>query len=121
LFRFTFISDSIYDNLGGLMYDYLYFFDFIEGISEIRFKPIRSSIYPNPTSDLFTIEFENPLSDPFELSIYDIRSKLVLKKENITDNKIVIDAKPFKPDIYIYKLTNMKAHKRCWGKFVTAK
>jgi hypothetical protein len=121
LFRFTFISDSIYDNSGGLMYDNFFFYDFIEGISEIHFKPIKSSIYPNPTSDIFTIEFENPLSHPFELSIYDIRSKLVLKKENIIENRIVIDAKSFKPDIYIYKLTDLKVNKRCWGKFITAK
>jgi hypothetical protein len=121
IFRCSFISDSIYDNLGGLMYDNLNFFEFVEGISEIHFKPIKSKIFPNPSTDIFTIEFENPASEQFEMSVYDIHSKLILKKENITENKVVIDAKLFQPGIYIYKITNLKAKKRCWGKFITVK
>jgi len=121
LFRFTFISDSIYDNLGGLMFDNFVLYDFIEGISKIRFTPIKSKCYPNPASDIFTIEFENSLSDPFELSVYDIHSKLILKKENLTESKIVIHVKSFEPGTYIYKLTNMRANKRSWGKFIIAK
>jgi len=121
LFRFSFVSDSIYDNLGGLMYDNLCFWNFVEGISEIHFKPIKSNIYPNPSTNIFTIEFENPASELFELSVYDIHSKLVLKKNDITDSKIVIDAKAFKQGTYIYKLTDLRTQKRCWGKFIKAK
>jgi hypothetical protein len=121
IYRFTFISDSIYDNLGGLMYDNLSFWDFIEGISEVRFKPIKSSIYPNPSTAVFTIEYENPDNEPFELHIYDIHSKLVYTKDGITENRIVVDAQQFQPGTYIYKLTNMKVPKRCWGKFITTK
>ena len=121
LFRFSFISDSVFDNQGGLVYDNIYFFDFVEGMSEIRFKPIRSKIFPNPGSGIFTIEFENPQIDSFELSVYDINSKLILKKENITDNRISIDAGSFKPDTYVYKLTNLKKSERCWGKFIVVK
>ncbi|MCX6272287.1 MAG: T9SS type A sorting domain-containing protein [Bacteroidetes bacterium] len=121
LFRFSFTSDSIPDNFGGLMYDNFYFFQFIEGISEIHFKPVKSAIYPNPSTDIFTLEFDNPVSDQFELAVYDIHSKLILKRQNITENQVVIDASAFQPGIYIYKLTNIKAKKRCWGKFITTK
>ena len=120
LFRFTFISDPVPETLGGLMYDNFCFTDFVEGISEIHFKPIKSKIYPNPSNSIFTIEFENPSSDEFELAIYDIHSKPLLKKNNITDRKVTLEARSFKPGIYIYKLTNLKAHKRCWGKFITS-
>lgn len=118
LFRISFISDSIFDNLGGLMFDNLIFSDYVEGMSEIRFKTIKSNIFPNPGSDIFTIDFENPLSNTFELSIYDIRSKLMLKKEGITEKKIVIDTRSFMPDTYVYKITDWKNQKRGWGKFV---
>ena len=101
------------------MFDDICFDNFVEGISETHFKQIKSSIYPNPSSNIFTIEFENPKAETFELSIYDIHSKLTLKKDDITENKIVVDATAFKSGTYIYKITNLTANKRCWGKFIT--
>ncbi|MFH2142412.1 MAG: hypothetical protein ABIJ97_08325 [Bacteroidota bacterium] len=82
LFRFTFRSDSISENLGGIMYDHLIMHGFVEGISDIHFKSIRSKIFPNPISDIFTIEFDNPDNELFELAIYDIKSKPVFNKNN---------------------------------------
>ena len=118
LFRFSFISDSIPDSLGGMMYDNICFDDFVEGISEIHFKPIKSTIYPNPSTNIFTIEFENPDAGQFGLSVYDIHSRLILKNDNIRDNKIEVDARLFKQGTYIYKITNLEKRKRCWGKFI---
>ena len=90
LYRFTFTSDSIPDNLGGLMYDDICFYYFVDGISEIRFKPIKSKIYPNPSAQIFTIEFENPASEPYQLSIYDIHSKLVYTKDGISETRLLL-------------------------------
>jgi hypothetical protein len=118
LFRFTFSSDSITENLGGLMYDAFCYFNFVEGISETRFKPIKSKIFPNPSTDFFTIKFDNPKSDNFELSVYDIKSHLIFKKDNITDSSISFETKTFRPGTYVYKLTNLKAQQRSWGKFI---
>lgn len=118
LYRFTFKSDSIADTLGGIIFDNFFFSDFIEGISETHFKPIKSKIYPNPSSKIFTVAFENPKAELFELSVYDIHSNLMLKKNNIYENSIILDAESFKPGIYVYKLTNPKAKKRSWGKFI---
>jgi hypothetical protein len=121
IYRFTFISDSIEDDLGGIMFDNICFNDFVEGISETNFKLIKSKIYPNPSQNYFTIEFDNPRSDFFQLSIYNIKSELILNIENISENRILIDGHLLKPDIYIYKLTNYKAELRSWGKFIVTK
>lgn len=118
LYRFTFISDSIADTLGGLMFDNFSFSDFVEGVSEIHFKPIKSKIYPNPVNKVFTIEFENPTSDAFDLSIYDIHSNLKVKKNDFTGSRITLDAESLPIGMYVYKLTNPKAKKRSWGKFI---
>jgi hypothetical protein len=120
-YRFTFTSDSIAENLGGLMYDDICFADFVEGITETRFRPVRSKIFPNPSSDIFTIEYENPDNDPFELAIYDIRSHLVMKQENISESRIIFGTKTLAPGIYIYKLTNKKVNERAWGKFISTR
>jgi len=118
LYRFSFTSDSIYENLPGLLYDDICFYEFVEGMSETRFKPIKSKIYPNPVTESFTIEFENPDVGIFQLAVYDIHSKPILTKENITADKVTINAKQFKPNTYVYKLTNLTSKKRSWGKFI---
>ncbi len=121
IFRYSFTSDTIFDNMDGLMYDDLCHFHFVEGISEIKFRAIESCIYPNPANELFTIEFENPLFEEFELAIYTIDSKLVLKDENITNSRIILNSKEFIPGTYVYKITNWKAKKRTWGKFIVSR
>lgn len=119
-FRFSFFSDSIPDSLCGLIIDNLTSFEFVEGISEIHFMPIRSRIYPNPGTGVFTIEFDNPAHDPFELSVYDLQSKPVLKRSGITENQVTIKSGLLPPGTYIYKATNLKSPKRCWGKFIVS-
>jgi len=117
-FRFTFISDSVYDNMGGLVFDDIFISEFVEGISETRYKPIKSIIYPNPSANDFTIEFTNPNEVEFELAVYDIKSKLIFKRENITSNTIHIEGKTLSAGTYIYKITNETNKERTWGKFV---
>lgn len=119
LFRFTFFSDSIFDNLSGLIFDDICFYDFVEGISETRFTSIWSKIYPNPSSGFFTIEFDNPEGKPFQLSVYDMQSRPMFTKEGITGNKIQLDMQKYDAGIYVYKITNVETKKRCWGRFST--
>jgi hypothetical protein len=121
IFRFTFISDNNPDTLGGIMYDNICFWGFVEGISEIHFKPFRSKIFPNPSDNLFTIEFESQAQDVIQLAVYNNQSKLVLTNNKVSGNKILVDTKLFRPGIYIYKLTNPKTNRRSWGKFIVAK
>jgi len=118
LYRFSFISDSNPEELGGLMFDNICFYEFIEGISETRFRPVNTSIFPNPSKDYFTINFENPRSDFFELAVYDEQSQKAIIKENVSGKSIFLDAASLKPGIYFYKLTNNNLKERGWGKMV---
>jgi hypothetical protein len=121
LYRFTFISDDIPDDLGGLMYDDLCFYEFVEGITETHFKPLKTTIFPNPSGNLFTIEFENSMAETYELAVYNSLSKLVLVNDHVTSNQIIINAKSLEPGVYYYKLTKIKEPIRGWGKFITSK
>ncbi|HEY9115814.1 MAG TPA: T9SS type A sorting domain-containing protein, partial [Bacteroidales bacterium] len=97
LYRFSFRSDANADTLAGLMYDNFSFGSWVEGISETRFKSIESKIYPNPSNSAFTIAFSNPKSASFQLSVYDINSKLIFSTNNILGNDISFDASEFVP------------------------
>jgi hypothetical protein len=121
LYRFTFTSDDNPDDLGGLMYDNICFYEFIEGISETRFKPVKTSIYPNPSDSFFTIDFENPKSENFELAIYTEQSERVFTRENVTGKSFSFNAANLNPGTYFYKLTNNNLKERGWGKFIVAK
>jgi hypothetical protein len=121
LYRYSFKSDSTASNLGGLMFDNFNFMDWVEGISEVHFKPVRSKLYPNPAYNNVTIEFENPASGLYQLKIYDIHSKQMFIKEDIPGNKVTVNIQFLKPGVYIYKLTNLQAQQRSWGKFVIAR
>ncbi|MBM3404445.1 MAG: T9SS type A sorting domain-containing protein [Bacteroidetes bacterium] len=120
-FRYTFISDSTQDNLCGIIFDNISLYQWVEGISKIRYTPVKSTIHPNPSADFLTIEFDNPAFESFELSVYDIHSKLLLKNDHIITNSIVINAQSFPQGTYIYKLINPFSKKRSWGKFVIKK
>ncbi|MBM3435030.1 MAG: T9SS type A sorting domain-containing protein, partial [Bacteroidetes bacterium] len=115
---FTFYSDDNPDLMGGLMYDDLCFYEFAEGISETRFKPMRTTIYPNPSGSFFTIGFDNPKSEYFELAIYNELSERVITHENVTGKSVSFDASNLNEGIYYYKLTNNNLKERGWGKFV---
>lgn len=118
IYRFTFISDNVSENLGGLMFDNICFSEFVEGISEERFKPLKSKIFPNPSSVGFTIEFENPELQLFHLAVYNENSNLQFLDKNIRKGEIRFTAKKLKSGIYFYKLTNPETLDRSWGKFI---
>lgn len=118
IYKFTFSSDSINENLDGLMYDSFLFWEFIEGISEIRFKPLETDIFPNPSSRNFTIKFKNPRDDSFQLNIYNASSKLMISKEGIEGTQVEFGKDSFPAGIYFYKLTNSNRNERGWGKFI---
>lgn len=120
LFRFTFSSDNIPENLDGLMYDDLCFYQMIEGISEIHFKPLETSIYPNPSSANFTIKFKNPRDDSFQLNVYNVCSKLMFSKEGIEGTQVEFAKDNLPAGIYFYKLTNSNRNERGWGKFIVS-
>ncbi len=76
------------------------------------------SIYPNPTNNLLTIEFNNPSSSPFEIAIYDNLGRIVHGSNFIIDEKIEIDVRNFKNGIYHYTLFFPTKNLRSTGKFI---
>lgn len=63
----------------------------VVGIEEAMKEEI--SVYPNPSSDLFTIEFNWLEQKDLSITVYNIMGKLVFAstKNNVTEGKLVID------------------------------
>lgn len=120
-YRFTFVSDSTSESLGGLMFDDICFAELIEGISETRFRPVKTKIYPNPSQGDFTLDFENPRLEYFELAVYDEKGQRISEKENVGGTTVQIQGASYKPGNYFYKLTNNNLKERGWGKFVVSR
>lgn len=120
LYRFSFFSDDTFDDMDGIAFDQICFYEFVEGISETRFTPIKSKLFPNPTRESFTIEFDNPDHGSFELAVYNIKAELVFTIDPITVGRIHLNAGRLQPGMYVYKLTNLEEKERSWGKFIIA-
>lgn len=61
----------------------------------------RLSIYPNPTSDNFVIKSEQNISN---ITLYDSQGRLVLKKEKLNTNQIIIDISGLSRGIYMVQV-----------------
>jgi hypothetical protein len=120
IYRFSFISDDIADNMDGIMFDNLCFSSFVEGISEQRFVPLKSKIFPNPSKDNFTVEFENPRKQLFHIAVYNSNSVMQWNETNLKSGEYKFNANRLNPGVYFYKLTNPTTLQRSWGKFIVA-
>jgi hypothetical protein len=76
-------------------------------ISEIPETPYFN-IYPNPTSNSFSISIVGNSNDDFAISIYNYSGKLVKKKENILTNSVFTNSEDLAPGIYIVELSEKK-------------
>jgi hypothetical protein len=115
-FKFTFLSDSIYDNKDGLMFDNIFIEDSHESINESTF--IKSTSHPNPTNNSILIEFDNYNHSQYELNIYDNLGRKVHKSNFINDKKIDVDVRNFKNGIYHYTLFCPTQNLKSIGKFI---
>ncbi|MEN8157265.1 MAG: T9SS type A sorting domain-containing protein [Bacteroidota bacterium] len=118
LFRFTFISDSIQNNRDGLMFDDLWFADFIEGISHNDANDFNSKVFPNPGTQRITIEFDNNLLQVVILDILDGTGKRVFRKGDLKQSNIDIDISAYSPGIYFYRIMNLESYQASHGKFI---
>ncbi len=117
LLKVSWISDEILDTLDGLAFDNFEFCDGTEEIEENGYKKKYSRIYPNPSNEKITIEFENSTSITFQLKIYNNLGKILKQKGNIKNDKIEINVDSYKSGIYFYKLINFKERITAQGKF----
>ncbi len=121
LYKFTFISDSNADSLDGLMYDDLHFEDRAMGIDELSLNYIKSRVLPNPATNDFSIEFNNPFFSSFSLIVYDNSGKFLFTRAGIIEDYIKIPAEHFSSGVYYYTLTSLEDKKRALGKIVIEK
>jgi hypothetical protein len=64
------------------------------------------SVYPNPVTDMATVEFENSNGLLHTFRLYDMSGRTVRIKDHIYENSFVIDRGSLKDGIYIYILSN---------------
>jgi len=121
IYRFTFISDSKFDSLDGLMFDNLQFDDFVEGINKISFNKIKSKSFPNPTVNQVTISFENVNQNIFEIKVIDNLGKEVLKPMKTSENSILLDISSLNDGIYTYFIRNIENSDWSTGKIIKIK
>ena len=117
LFKFTFISDSNPDAMDGLAFDSFSFCDGVEGIKENKLSNISSMAYPSPADQAVTIQFENPQSSSFELTIYDNAGQRILIKTGLNEENVTLDTGDMPSGMYHYYLANSKDRKWTAGKF----
>lgn len=104
LYRFTFISDSIQDSLDGLMFDDLWFEDWVEGIAEQEQHDLHTEVLPNPAAYGLRIEVDCAENESLALSIFSPGGKTVFKRTECRENPINIDAGSLQSGIYFYRI-----------------
>lgn len=117
LYRFSFVSDSTFDNLDGLMFDDLHFDDFAESTNNLKYKMFKSKCYPNPAGEKLNVDFKNLNQSEFSLTIYDQFGKKVFFKNNIREGKVNLNISLFQQGLYFYRLIDSKKTQLSIGKF----
>jgi hypothetical protein len=116
--RFVFASDSTDAGLGGWIIDNIDILGMYEGIETAGYDHFHSIAYPNPASNSLLIEFDNPESKTFHLTIYDSLGRQVLLQEELSANQVEINIQQYRSGIYYYKLLNEEEKEGSWGKFI---
>jgi hypothetical protein len=84
---------------------------FTVGIDNAQSEVIK--IYPNPVSNLLTIDLTN--ADDYLFLLYDLNGQLLLNK-SLTDKKNTIELNKTVPGIYVYSIKNKTNGKTTFGK-----
>jgi hypothetical protein len=77
----------------------------VVGIEKARYTNIHCTVYPNPATDLLTLEVEIPDSENLVYQLYDMMGKLLVSKKLI-DIKTNISMREFAPATYVLKVTD---------------
>lgn len=116
IYKFTFISDSIQTNRDGLMFDYFFFNDLVEGIEEYS-NQFSSTCFPNPTNENLTIKYDNESQNRHQLKVFDQTGRLVYSAFGNSSN-FTMSTGSLKSGFYSYKLLNPLDHSFSVGKFI---
>ena len=61
-------------------------------------------IYPNPSSELFTVRRLNTAGDNMDIKVYDVMGKLIRQQSNITDTNYKLNLAGVSKGIYFLHL-----------------
>ncbi|MFT6246534.1 MAG: hypothetical protein ACJA0U_002047 [Salibacteraceae bacterium] len=78
------------------------------GVNEINSNDL--SIYPNPTSDLLTVELNGTLNIN-QLLIVDINGQVIYTNDNPTNSTLIVDTKNWSRGIYFVKIDGLPSNK----------
>lgn len=79
------------------------------GMHEVEGQLSNWTIYPNPFSDKFVIQFKGLSQNSVTVYLFNATGQLILEKEQLlTESKIELDAKELPKGIYFVKLTDGK-------------
>ena len=121
LIRFCFISDSIYDNKEGLIFDDISYEDWCEGGINENSISFESKVFPNPTNNKLTIEFKNDRKELFYLIIFNQLGKSFLKIDDVNTDRYEVSVEQFQSGVYYYKLESFDHEMHSYGSFVVKK
>lgn len=77
------------------------------GIESDQSEPGLTCIfYPNPVNDLATVELVHAPTDHFDFRIFDITGKLLLERNNLSDERFLIDCSQVPAGFYIAVLSS---------------
>lgn len=74
------------------------------GVNNLSALPSVVEVYPNPAENNFSVNLERLAGNDFTLEVYDAQGKLILSKENLGNEKVVIDTEKLSPGIYFIKV-----------------
>jgi len=99
MFRFVFHSDE-YVTQEGVILDNIR----IEGtLSTAEFEQNSFRIYPNPSNNVFNIDFNS--FNEFEFEVFDITGKTIINKNKISSSAYQLDMSNFSSGMYFINLT----------------
>lgn len=78
------------------------------GIDEV-IKDHKLLVYPNPFSEITTVYFENDLKD-YSVEIVDLLGKQVYANNQLSGNKLEVEARDFKAGMYVLLLIDNKSN-----------
>ena len=64
----------------------------------------KANVYPNPFTDVTTIQFKNPNHKEYTLNVLDLSGRVVYQKNNITESKIELSREGLSNGYYMIEL-----------------
>ncbi len=103
-----------FDETNNVVEDFSYLYQLPVGVNTVNEAEI--TLYPNPASEQFVLEFEQKTQGVF--SLYDVSGSMVLKKNLNQQKQLSIVVSHLKQGVYVYSFSDASLHTITQGKLV---